>query len=82
MNVGCLDHAGLVALFGRLAGRRFIGVVDCGDCVELVFSDEGRGPNLVTVFTDSGRRTGRVALGGVADAADYVRGWREWRDVA
>ena len=78
MNIGILDHRGLVRLFRQIEGRRFLGIIDCRDCVELVFSDEGRGPNLVTIYTDSGRHTGRVALGGVADAREYVKGWREW----
>ena len=82
MNVGVLDHAGLVEIFGRLSGRRFVGVIDCGDCVELVFEDAGPGGNLVTVFTDAGRHTGRVALGGVSEAEAYVAEWREWLDEA
>lgn len=80
--VGVLDHRGLVNLFGQLCGRRFLGVVDCGDCVELVFDDALPGGNLVTIFTDSGRDTGLVALGGVAKPEAYIAGWQEWLEEA
>jgi hypothetical protein len=81
VNCGVLDHSGLIRLFRKLEGRRFVGAVDCRDCVELVFSDEG-GPNLVTIYTDSGRHTGRVALGGVADPEKYVADWHRWLEAA
>ena len=82
MNVGILDHGGLVDLFSQLAGRRLLGVIDCRDCVELVFEDSGPGGNLVTIFTDAGRHTGRVALGGVSAPESYVAGWHEWLEEA
>jgi hypothetical protein len=72
-----LDREGLSAIFDYLSGRTLLGAVDCGDCVELVFTldDAGQGANLVTVFTDD-RWRGSVALGGVAHPADYVRAVR------
>lgn len=82
MRVGVLDHFGLVRLFRELEGRRFLGVVDCDGCVELVFDDSRPGGNLVSIYTDNGRHTGRVALGGVADPTDYVRDFREWERAA
>jgi hypothetical protein len=81
-ELGVLDHGGLIRLFRQLEGRRFLGVVDCRDCVELVFSDEGRGPNLVSIYTDCGRHTGRVALGGVGDPEKYVADWHRWLEEA
>jgi len=64
-----LDHDGLIRLFEQLAGRRFLGPVDGGGCVELVFeSDPDRKGNLVTIFTEEGRYRGQVAFGFVADA--------------
>lgn len=69
-----LDREGLAAIFDYLAGRTLLGALDCGDCVELVFTlnRDGEGANLVTVFTDD-RWRGQVALGGVAHPADYVQ---------
>jgi hypothetical protein len=82
MNVGVLDHAGLVDLFGRLEGRRFLGVVYSDGCIELVFDDGGSDGNLISIYTDAGRHTGRVALGGVADPEMYVADWRAWLEEA
>lgn len=82
MSIGVLDHCGLVRLFRELEGRRLLGVVDCDGCVELVFDDSRPGGNLVSIFTDYGRHTGRVALGGVADPAEYARACREFEEAA
>jgi hypothetical protein len=67
----------MAGLFAKVAGRRFLGVVNCGDCLELVFEEAAGAGNLVTLFTDAGPRTGLVAFGFVCDAAEYVQGWRE-----
>lgn len=75
--IGVLDHQGLVHLFRQLEGWRFLGVVDCRDCLELVFEEAQHAGNLVTVYTDSGRHTGRVAFGFVTDPVEYVRDWQE-----
>jgi hypothetical protein len=77
--VGVLDTEGLLRLFAQVAGRRLVGVVDGGGWVELVFSDDGPGGNLVSIGTDAGRHTGLVELGGVADPEHYVMGcgWGE-----
>jgi hypothetical protein len=58
-----LNQAGLLHLFRHLAGRRLLGAVDGGDCVELVFepAEPGDG-NLVSIFTQ-GYWTGHVAFG-------------------
>lgn len=77
MSIGVLDHGGMLDLFGRLQGRRLLGVVDCNDCLELVFEESDASGNLVTLFTN-GRRGGIVAFGFVCDPAAYVRGWEEW----
>lgn len=64
--IGVLDRRGLVDVFNANAGRRFVGAIDCGDCLELVFEDRGEaGGNLVTIFT-AGRRRGLVAQGFVS----------------
>jgi hypothetical protein len=65
-----LDPAGMARLFQTLVGRRLLGAVDCGDCVELVFEESSR--NLMTIYGDAGRYTGRVVLGAVADPEGYV----------
>jgi len=65
-----LDVAALDRALRVVAGRRFLGPVDGGDCVELVFEADPRG-NLVTIF-HTGRRAGSVAFGGVASPEEYV----------
>jgi hypothetical protein len=72
-----LDREGLAAIFDYLACRILLGAIDCGDCLELVFSLDGdvRGANLVTVYTE-GRARGYVSLGGVAEPLEYVRAAR------
>lgn len=85
VNVGVLDHGGLIELFGCLEGRKLLGAVDCGDCVELVFDDLEPGENfanLISIYTDAGRHTGRVALGGVEDPRGYVAEHRQWLEEA
>jgi hypothetical protein len=68
------EHALLLAALRAYSGRRLLGVVDGGDCVELVFEDESQ-TNLVSLFT--GSRIGLVAFGGVSDPVGYVAGrWR------
>jgi hypothetical protein len=76
---GVLDAQGLLRLFSQVAGHRLLGVVDGEGVVELVFDDECPGGNLLCIYTDHGRHTGRVSLGGVADPEGYVEvcGWRE-----
>ena len=66
----------MLELFGRLQGRRLLGVVDCNDCLEVVFEESDAAGNLVTLYTD-GRRAGLVAFGFVCDPAAYVDEWRE-----
>jgi hypothetical protein len=68
--VGVLDTRGLLDLFRQVEGRTLVGVVDGFGVVELVFSGE-RGRNLVCIFTDDGRNTGLVTLGGVSDPRGY-----------
>ena len=82
MNVGVLDHAGMLDLLGRLSGRRLLGVVDCGDCIEVVFDDAPQAGNLVTLYTNSGSRTGLVAFGFVSDPDAYVADWHRWLEEA
>jgi hypothetical protein len=77
MNVGVLDHSAMLNLLGRLQGRRLLGVVDCNDCLELVFEESDASGNLVTLYTN-GRHAGIVAFGFVCDPASYVDEWREW----
>ncbi len=77
MSIGVLDHDGLLGIFGLLTGRRLLGVVDCRDCLELVFEEAQHAGNLVSIYTDSGRHTGRIAFGFVTDPGDYVRDWQE-----
>jgi hypothetical protein len=61
-----LDREGLLALFGSLRDRRLVGVVDGGDCIELVLQHiEPHDRNLVTIFTE-GRWRGQVAFGAVS----------------
>ena len=72
LHTTVLDTDGLVRLFRELAGRTFLGPVDGFGCVELVFDDrDGKGGNLVTIFTE-GRERGRVAFGFVSSPAEYV----------
>jgi hypothetical protein len=66
-----LDRPTLVRALRKVAGRRFLGVIEVYDCIELVFDDGEPGGNLVTVYTE-GRPAGHVALGGVADPDEYV----------
>jgi hypothetical protein len=57
-----LDCAALVEIFNRNAGRRLVGAIDCGDCLELIFEDrERKRANPVSVYK-SGRRRGLVYL--------------------
>jgi hypothetical protein len=80
--VGVLDCPGLLALFERVAGRRFLGAVGGGGYVELVFSDpDKRGHNLVSVCV-YGRNAGLVFLGHVADPEEYVADYRRLREAA
>jgi hypothetical protein len=66
-----LDKEVLLVALNGAGGRRFLGAVDGGDAVELVFENVRRHPNLVSIYTDC-RRAGAVEVGGVADAAEYV----------
>lgn len=62
----------------ELAGRRFLGAVDGGDCLELVFADAGPGRcNLVSIFT-AGAHAGVVAFGGVVEPEAYADPARDW----
>ena len=64
------DHRGLLRVFASMAGRRFVGVEDGDDCVELVFDNpESTGGNLVTVYTD-GVHKGSVLHGFVSQ--DFI----------
>jgi hypothetical protein len=82
MSVGVLDGPRLARLFERVAGRRLLGVVLTNGCLELVFSDERPGGNLISIYTDYGRHTGLVSLGGVVDSEGHVAGWQEWLEEA
>jgi hypothetical protein len=73
--VGVLDTAGMLALFSRLEGRRFLGAVDGFGVVELVFED-GPGGNLISIYTDAGCHTGLVVLGGVVEPEAYVAAYQ------
>jgi len=64
------DRHGLLQVFASMAGRRFVGVEDGGDCVELVFDNpENTGGNLVTVYPD-GVNKGSVLHGFVSQ--DFI----------
>jgi hypothetical protein len=77
LHTTVLDTDGLVRLFREVAGCTFLGPVDGFGCVELVFDDhDGKGGNLVTIFTED-RERGRVAFGFVSDPAEYVRAVEE-----
>ena len=77
MNDLRLDVNALVRALDAVEGRRFLGAVYGGDCLELVFEGE-RGGNLVSIYVE-GRRAGAVALGGVAGPAGYARSCSRWR---
>jgi len=77
VTVGVLDARKLLHLLRQVEGRRLLGVLDCGDCLEL-FSEAGLRPNLVTLWME-GRHRGLVSLGGVMDAKGYARAGR-WLD--
>ena len=80
--VGVLDPEGVLALFAKVAGRRFVGPVDGCGYVELVFSDHDReGGSLVSVCVE-GRNAGTVLLGFVADPEHYVAGCGWERNAA
>lgn len=77
-GVALADHDGLRRALQELAGRCFLGAVDGGDCIELVFADAGPGHcNLVTIHT-SGLYAGVVAFGGVVEPEAYVDETRDW----
>jgi hypothetical protein len=46
------------------------------------FEESVKDGNLVTLFTDAGRRTGLVAFGFVTDAEAYVADWHRSREEA
>ena len=72
------DFEGLRDCFAELEGRRFLGVVDGGDGVELVFEDAGPDAcNLVTVH-HAGPYVGIVAFGGVCEPEGYVDPTCDW----
>jgi len=81
MTVGVLDVRGLLGLLRAVEGRTLLGVLDCGDCLELVFSEAGHRPNLITFWMD-GRHRGLVSLGGVAAAKEYAREARRFEEAA
>jgi hypothetical protein len=82
MSVGVLDHEGMFRLLQKLEGRRFLGVLDCRDCLELVFEESEKDGNLVTLYTEAGRHTGLVAFGFVSDADAYIADWHTWLEEA
>jgi hypothetical protein len=65
MKASMLDTQALTEMLRQLEGKRLVVVVDCGDCCELAFEDDG-GPNLVTIYSGEGRGRGTVALGGIS----------------
>jgi hypothetical protein len=82
VTAGVLDVEAMLELFGRVAGRRLLGVVDGCGVVELVFSDDaGEGSNLVSICCDHGRHRGLVLLGFVDNPEEYVEGC-SWLDAA
>src|SRR4051812_47598151 len=80
-----LDTLALVRALCRVTGRRFLGVVDGLDCLELVYEGE-HGRNLITVYTE-GWRAGRVSFGGLDSPEGYAEQcrmddgdeWLRWR---
>jgi hypothetical protein len=56
------------------AGKRFLGVVDCSGCTEIVFSEACGLPNLLSIYAD-----GRHSHGHVAVPEEYVREADAWR---
>jgi hypothetical protein len=73
-----LDAPAFAHALRQVAGRRFLGVVECIGCIELVFDADAPGGNLVSVFTE-GLRAGQAALGGVTDPHEYVLAYRALR---
>jgi hypothetical protein len=71
-----IDIAALVFALRRVRGRVFPGVVDGGDCLELVF--DGEEGNLVSLYF-AGPRAGCVEFGGVAGPSNYVESYEEHR---
>lgn len=53
-------------------GQKFLGAVYCVDCLEIVFQERGRRPNLLCLNDD-----GTVSHGFVDCPSEYVAGWRE-----
>jgi hypothetical protein len=73
-----LDRSALIAALRQVAGRRFVGVVDVYDAIELVFAEGGPSTgNLIPIYT-ADRWAGEVAFGGVAEPDAYVAGCDDW----
>jgi hypothetical protein len=63
----------LVEMLRRYSGQRFLGAVDCGDCMELVFSRAADRGNLLCLY-----ESGRHSDGSVTDPEGYVGGAPDW----
>jgi hypothetical protein len=72
-----LDVGALIRVLDQVEGRRFIGAVIGGQCLELVFEGD-RGGNLVSIYV-LGRHAGAVVLGGVANPEEYAKAGGRWR---
>jgi hypothetical protein len=72
-----LDTASLYRALDQVEGRRFLGAVAGGHCLELVFDGE-HGGNLVSIYVD-GPFAGTVVLGSVAAPEAYARSYSCWR---
>ncbi len=61
--------AEIPAMLRPYHGLTLLGAVDCGDCLEVVFSrpTDARKPNLLCLCAD-----GRITHGGIADPETYV----------
>lgn len=77
MSAVSLDLAALYRALDQVEGRRFLGAVAGGECVELVFEGE-HGDNLVCVYVE-GRQAGTTVLGGVATPEAYAAACPRWR---
>ncbi|HTK76744.1 MAG TPA: hypothetical protein VL371_15860 [Gemmataceae bacterium] len=60
----------IARLLAPYYGKRLLGVVDSLDWTEIVFSDEGDGPNLLSLKIENGVL--ERADGGVAEPEEYV----------
>ena len=69
MSVATVADKTLFEMFQMMAGRKFVGVVHGGDCIELIFEQPEpieKDRNAITLFFD-----GRIAFGSIGE--EYVK---------